>query len=110
MDVQGNKLGAALMAEKYGPIMYLKLGSRGVVVASTAGDRTRVRQGAPYGPYWRHLRKICAQELFTSKSLESFRFPRAQEFNQMVKSIMDDVQEGKIVQLNLKLNHLAFNN
>ncbi|CAM6041050.1 unnamed protein product [Sphagnum compactum] len=124
------------MAEKYGPIMYLKLGSRGVVVASTAetahefvkvqdlvwaGRQTSMAHeiltnnqmdiaGAPYGPYWRHLRKICAQELFTSKSLESFRFPRAQEFNQMVKSIMDEVQEGKIVQLNLKLNHLAFNN
>jgi cytochrome P450 len=49
-------------------------------------------------------------ELFTTKRLESFRPPRTDEFNQMIKSIMDDVEQGKIVDLAMKLSHVAMNN
>jgi hypothetical protein len=123
-------------AKKYGPIMYLRLGSQGLVVASSAEaarEFVKVQDkvwagrenttgldiiaynnlnlaGAPYGPYWRHLRKICTMELFTAKRLESFRPPRTDEFNQMIKSIMDDVEQGKIVDLAIKLSHVATNN
>jgi cytochrome P450 len=123
-------------AKKYGPIMYLRLGSQGLVVASSAdaarefftvqdkvwAGREHITGqalltynhlnigGAPYGPYWRHLRKICTMELFTSKRLESFRPPRTDEFNQMIKSIMDDVEQGKTVDLAMKLSHAAMNN
>jgi cytochrome P450 len=123
-------------AKKYGPIMYLRLGSQGLVVASSAEaarEFVKVQDkvwagresstgmdmftynhldivGAPYGPYWLHLRKICTMELFTTKRLESFRPPRTDEFNQMIKSIMDDVEEGKIVDLAMKLGHVAMNN
>ncbi|CAM6013325.1 unnamed protein product [Sphagnum balticum] len=123
-------------AKKYGPIMYLKLGSEGLVVASTAEaarEFVKVQDkvwagresstgmdmftynyldivGAPYGPYWLHLRKICTMELFTTKRLESFRPARTDEFNQMIKSIMDDVEQGKIVDLAMKLSHVALNN
>ncbi len=123
-------------AKKYGPIMYLRLGSQGLVVASSAeaarefvkvqdkvwaGRENTTFQdiitynnlniaGAPYGPYWRHLRKICTMELFTAKRLESFRPPRTDEFNQMIKSIMDDVEQGKIVEIAVKLSHVAMNN
>ncbi|KAH8947129.1 hypothetical protein BDL97_11G024100 [Sphagnum fallax] len=123
-------------AKKYGPIMYLRLGSQGLVVASSAdaarefvtvqdkvwaGRENITGQaiitydhlnigGAQYGPYWRHLRKICTTELFTAKRLESFRPPRTDEFNQIIKSIMDDVEQGKIVDLATKLSHVAMNN
>jgi cytochrome P450 len=123
-------------AKKYGPIMYLKLGSEGLVVASTAEaarEFVKVKDkvwagresstgmdmftynhldivGASYGPYWLHLRKICTMELFTTKRLESFRPARTDEFNQMIKSIMDDVEQGKIVDLAMKLSHVALNN
>ncbi|CAK9228941.1 unnamed protein product [Sphagnum troendelagicum] len=123
-------------AKKYGPIMYLRLGSQGLVVASSAdaarefftvqdkvwAGREHITGqalltynhlnigGAPFGPYWRHLRKICTMELFTSKRLESFRPPRTDEFNQMIKSIMDDVEQGKTVDLAMKLSHAAMNN
>ncbi|KAH8958172.1 hypothetical protein BDL97_06G010200 [Sphagnum fallax] len=122
--------------KKYGPIMYLRLGSEGLVVASSAEvarEFVKVQDkvwagresstamdmftynhldivGAPYGPYWLHLRKICTMELFTNKRLESFRPPRTDEFNQMIKSIMDDVEKGKIVDLAMKLSHVAMNN
>ncbi|KAH9563172.1 hypothetical protein CY35_05G110500 [Sphagnum magellanicum] len=123
-------------AKKYGPIMYLRLGSEGLVVASSAEvarEFVKVQDkvwagresstgmdmftynhlniaGAPYGPYWLHLRKICTMELFTTKRLESFRPQRTDEFNQMIKSIMDDVEEGKIVDLAMKLGHVTMNN
>jgi cytochrome P450 len=123
-------------AKKYGPIMYLRLGSQGFVVASSAEaarEFVKVQDkvwagresstsmdmfsynhldiaGAPYGPYWLHLRKICTMELFTTKCLELFRPPRTDEFNQMIKSIMDDVEQGKIVDLAMKLRHVAMNN
>jgi cytochrome P450 len=123
-------------AKKYGPIMYLRLGSEGLVVASSAEvarEFVKVQDkvwagresttgmdiftynhldilGAPYGPYWLHLRKICTMELFTTKRLESFRPPRTDEFNQMIKSIMDDVEQGNIVDLAMKLSHVAMNN
>lgn len=124
------------LAKKYGPIMYLKLGSQGLVVVSSAdaaqefvkvqdkvwADRPAPPGGdifreniknivwAPYGEYWRHLRKICTIELFTNKRLETFRPLRTQEFSQLVRAIWDDSQEGKVVDLAVKLNHLAFNN
>jgi cytochrome P450 len=124
------------LAKKYGPIMYLKLGSQGLVVVSSAdaaqefvkvqdkvwADRPAppgadiFRENiknivwAPYGEYWRHLRKICTIELFTNKRLETFRPLRTQEFSQLVRAIWDDSQEGKVVDLAVKLNHLAFNN
>ncbi|CAK9257915.1 unnamed protein product [Sphagnum jensenii] len=123
-------------AKKYGPIMYLRLGSQGLVVSSSADaarEFVKVQDkvwagrenitgqaiitydhlnigGAQYGPYWRHLRKICTMELFTAKRLESFRPPRTDEFNQIIKSIMDDVEQGKIVDLAMKLSHVAMNN
>ncbi len=97
-------------AKKYGPIMCLRLGSQGPVGASSAEaarEFVKVQAkvwagresstgmdmftynhldivGAPYGPYWLHLRKICTMKLFTTKRVESFRPPRTDELNQMI--------------------------
>ncbi len=124
------------LAKMYGPIMHLKLGSQRLVVVSSADAarefvkvQDKVWAGrplppgadifkenienivwAPYGNYWRHLRKICTIELFTSKRLESFRPLRTQEFSQMVRAIWDDSQQGKVVDLAVKISHLSFNN
>lgn len=124
------------MSKIHGPIMYLKLGVRGMVVVSSpdaAQEFIKVQDKvfagrpasisgkiftnnyrnivwAPYAPHWRHMRKICTLELFTQKRLDSFRPPRTEEFNQMVKSIYDDSLDGKAVKLTVKLGHLATNN
>ncbi|KAF5203649.1 Cytochrome p450 [Thalictrum thalictroides] len=34
---------------------------------------------APYGPYWRHVRKICLTELLNSKKLDSYEYIRVEE-------------------------------
>lgn len=125
------------MAEKFGPIMYMRMGANPLVIASTADaaqeflkvqDKSWASRPqsstsgkvfsynfrniviAPYGPHWRHMRKICMLELFTQKRMDSFRTPRGEEFDLMVKSIYEDSVEGKNVPMTVKLSHLASNN
>jgi hypothetical protein len=123
------------MAKKYGPIMYLRMGSFPLVVVSSAEaahEFLKVQDkvwssrppsiatklisynykgivSTPYGAHWRHMRKICRLELFSIKRIESFRESRTKEFSQMVRSIMADSDQGKVVELDVKLGHLAAN-
>eukprot|EP01018_Ginkgo_biloba_P005270 Gb_32735 [translate_table: standard] len=101
------------LAKKYGPLMYLRLGSVPTVVASSpemakeflkthdanfssrpitsAGKYTAYDfKGitlAPYGSNWRDVRKICNIELLTAKRLQSFQSLREEEVGLMVDSI-----------------------
>eukprot|EP01018_Ginkgo_biloba_P005069 Gb_27806 [translate_table: standard] len=102
------------LSKKYGPIMFLRLGSVPTVVASTPemakeflkthdlifASRPATCQGkyvvynstdlgfAPYGPYWRKMRKVCVLELLSSKRIESMKFIREEEIAVMRESIM----------------------
>jgi cytochrome P450 len=124
------------MSKKYGPVMRLWLGSHPLVVVSSAqaaaefvkvqdkawGGRPPSIAGeifsynyrnvvwAPYGNYWRHVRKICSLELLTPKRLETFRAPRAEELSQMIKTMFQDGEKGEAVNLQVKLGHLSSNN
>lgn len=86
------------LAQTYGPLMHLQLGEVSTVVVSSPkiAKEVLVTQGvsfaqrpyvlalstitygckdvamAPYGNYWRQLRKICTFELFTPKRVHSF--------------------------------------
>ncbi|XP_072950235.1 cytochrome P450 71AP13-like [Typha angustifolia] len=42
---------------------------------------------APYGPYWRHVRKLCILELLSAKRVESFAPGRAVEVSRMVERV-----------------------
>ncbi|KAI5334196.1 hypothetical protein L3X38_024329 [Prunus dulcis] len=42
---------------------------------------------APYGEYWRLLRKICTQELLSAKHVRSYRPIREEEVQNLIKSI-----------------------
>ena len=94
------------LSHKYGPIMHLQLGEISTVVVSspdvakqimkthdlsfvqrpqvsTAGNiltygRTDIAF-APYGDYWRQMRKICISELLSAKRVQSFSFVREDE-------------------------------
>ncbi|GLJ22365.1 hypothetical protein SUGI_0421010 [Cryptomeria japonica] len=111
---------------KYGPIMMLKLGSvRTVVVSSSAmakeflkthdlvfASRPLCAAGkylaynykdialAPYGPYWRHMRKLCVAELLNAKRIESFSCVREEEMLLTVRSVWEISRQGeKLVNL-----------
>ncbi|KAF8779772.1 hypothetical protein HU200_002274 [Digitaria exilis] len=93
------------LSKRYGPLMQLRLGSLPVVVGSSAemarfflktkdatfSNRPRFAIAkyasydasdilwSQYGPYLRHVRKVCATELFSAKRLESFEYIRHEE-------------------------------
>ncbi|XP_051133613.1 salviol synthase-like [Andrographis paniculata] len=94
------------LAEKYGPVMHLQLGEVNIVVISSPEAAKEVMKthdvtfsnrpsllvtdiilyknsdiaSAPYGEYWRQLRKFCAIELLSVKRVQSFRALREEEF------------------------------
>ncbi|XP_038878698.1 flavonoid 3'-monooxygenase [Benincasa hispida] len=103
----------AAMAGEYGSLMYLRLGSVGVVVAASAAVAEKLLKVhdtnflsrppnagakyiaynyqdmvfAPYGPRWRLLRKISTVHLFSSKALDDHRRIREEEIAVLVQAL-----------------------
>lgn len=49
---------------------------------------------SPYGPYWRHLRKIAVSELFSPRRHASYETLRSQEISHMMKLLLGDSRKG----------------
>jgi cytochrome P450 len=62
---------------------------------------------APYGAYWRQMRKICVLQLLSSKRLESFRFIREEEVSTMIRSIISDSEGSLPVSISKAVSTLA---
>ncbi|CAL5190728.1 unnamed protein product [Lathyrus oleraceus] len=112
-----------ILAEKYGPLMYLKLGQVPYIIVTSPEIAKEVMKTqdlnfcdrpnlllptiltynatdiafAPYGDYWRQLRKVCIVELLSLKRVQSFRSIREEVVSKLVKSIT--TREGSIVNL-----------
>eukprot|EP01018_Ginkgo_biloba_P016266 Gb_39085 [translate_table: standard] len=124
------------LAKKYGPIMLLRLGFVPTVVVSSPhmaelflrthdavfASRPATAAGryvsynsqdvvfAPYGAYWRHMRKVCTLELLTVKRLESFKSVREEEVSLMIDSIWKESGHGvKSVDLTKRISSLTLN-
>ncbi|XP_020246990.1 cytochrome P450 71A9-like [Asparagus officinalis] len=102
-----------LLSQKHGPLMHLLLGLRPTLVVSSAEVAREVLKThdldfctrphlvstdkysyncsdismAPYGEYWREMRKLCILELFSAKRVESFREIREEEVSLTLQSI-----------------------
>ncbi|XP_021747105.1 cytochrome P450 71D10-like [Chenopodium quinoa] len=122
----------AELATVYGPIMHLRLGEVPTVVVSSADmakevmkthdavfcNRPTLMAGkelfydssdiglAPYGEYWRQVRKISVLELFTMKRVESFRVIREEEVAEFVELLRSEA--GSVVNLSQKFFALTF--
>ncbi|KAK2977952.1 hypothetical protein RJ640_014232 [Escallonia rubra] len=118
------------LATKHGPLMHLQLGEISAIAVSTPQmakevlkthdiafsnkqqllaariilyDNTDVAF-APYGSYWRQMRRICTLELFSVKKVRSFRSIREEEVWHLTESIQSSL--GTTINLTEKLYSL----
>ncbi|CAA7039232.1 unnamed protein product [Microthlaspi erraticum] len=111
---------------RYGPVMLLRLGFVPVVVISSSEAAEAVLKThdleccsrpktvgtgklsygfkdinfAPYGEYWREMRKLVVMELFSLKKVQSFRYIREEEIDFMVKRMSESALKQSPVNLN----------
>ncbi|KAJ7005845.1 cytochrome P450 83B1-like [Populus alba x Populus x berolinensis] len=101
------------LSQKHGPLMYLRLGLKPALIVSSAKMAREILKThdlefcsrpaltamdkisysgldlafAPYGAYWREVKKICAVHVFSSIRAQSFRPIREDEVSRMIENI-----------------------
>lgn len=125
------------LSQKLGPIFSLRLGTRLMVVVSspaiveecfTKNDIVLANRprliigkyigynyssliGAPYGDYWRNLRRLTTVEIFSSARLNMFQSIRQDEIRLMMKKLYrNSYQDFDRVELRSMISGLTFNN
>ncbi|RHN67338.1 putative cytochrome P450 [Medicago truncatula] len=120
------------LSKKYGPLMHLQLGEVFFIIVSSAEYAKEIMKThdvvfasrpytltseillydstdiafAPYGDYWRQLRKICTVELLSIKRVQSLWPIREQEMNHLIQRIASD--EGRVINLSHELISMMY--
>ncbi|XP_050365905.1 cytochrome P450 81Q32-like [Argentina anserina] len=118
----------AKLANKYGPILFVKFGSRPVVIVSspsaaeecftkndiTFANRPGLLAGkhlgynyttlvwASYGSHWRNLRRIASLELLSSHRLQMFHGIRADEVGSLILRLLQGSIDGEFHIVDMK--------
>ncbi|XP_020190383.1 9-beta-pimara-7,15-diene oxidase-like [Aegilops tauschii subsp. strangulata] len=113
------------LAKKHGPVMYLRLGQvDAVVISSPAAAQEVLRDKdinfasrpsilasqiclygnldvafAPYGAYWRTMRRLCTTELLSARKVRQFALVRGGEILRLVETIRSTGRGGEPVNL-----------
>ncbi|CAN1356334.1 Desmethyl-deoxy-podophyllotoxin synthase [Linum perenne] len=103
------------LAEKHGDVIQMDLGEIPHVIVSSAEAAKQVAKimygginliHAPYGDYWRQLRRIATLELLTARRVESMRRVREVEVLALVKDISG--HSGSAIDLSKKLFNMTY--
>ncbi|KAK6289669.1 hypothetical protein POUND7_001210 [Theobroma cacao] len=123
------------LANRYGPLMQIRVGATNFVVASDAKSAQEILRtfdtdfaskfqpgpttyhiykdssftNAPYGAYWRFVKKLCMTKLFTGSQLDRFIHIREQETSTLLKSLLKRSKEGEPCDLAEELTALTNN-
>ncbi|KAG0488360.1 hypothetical protein HPP92_007171 [Vanilla planifolia] len=113
------------LSKEHGPLILLHLGRTPTVVVSSAelahefmrthdlcfANRPRLKVSkfllydgkdlpfAPYGEYWRQVKKLCITQLLGSKMVESFAPLRAREVTHLLRSISSVAADRGVISL-----------
>jgi hypothetical protein len=118
------------ISTKYGPLLHLRLGpSRGLLLVSCASSAASIfktndlafssrpefafadrlpygKSGfvtAPYGPYWRFMKKLCMTELLSSRQLERSTSIRRDEIERLIERVLENACVATAVDLGAEL-------
>ncbi|KAF9592712.1 hypothetical protein IFM89_016944 [Coptis chinensis] len=120
------------LAQTYGPIMYLRLGLVPAIVVSSPewaelflkthdlvfASRPNIMASqylsygrknmsfAPYGPYWRNIRKLCTLELLSNLKIEMFKPMRRKELLHYVELIKSSAARRSAIDISAKVGSL----
>lgn len=125
------------MADKHGPIFALRLGQKRTLIASSweaakefladndrifatrpsiavgkyIGYNNAIFALAPYGDYWRDIRKMATLHLFSAHRLQLLQHVRVSEVDSFIKGLTTRCSSKKAVPVPLSemLEHLTFN-
>lgn len=123
------------LSQRHGPLIHLRLGSVPCVVACSAetakeflkthdlafSDRPRSKavsyltygsadfSFAPYGPYWKFVKKLCMSELLGGRTLEQLRPIRSEEMLRLLQAVNENSKERKAVNVGSELIKLTNN-
>ncbi|CAN8272624.1 unnamed protein product [Cochlearia groenlandica] len=121
------------LSKKYGPVMLMKFGSIPTVVVSSAETAKQAMKihdihccsrpslagpkelsynyldiaFAPYDDYWKELKKMCIQELFSTKQVHSIQPIKEEEIKKLMGSIMESSSTKTPVNLSEKFLSLT---
>ncbi|XP_061339808.1 cytochrome P450 71D8-like [Gastrolobium bilobum] len=121
------------LAQRYGPLMHLQLGEISAVIISSPNMAKEIMKThdlafaqrpaflssdilgygsqdiafAPYGDYWRQMRKICTLELLSAKRVQSFSHIREDEVAILIETIQSSA--GAPVNLTSMINSFISN-
>ncbi|KAI4382039.1 hypothetical protein MLD38_008050 [Melastoma candidum] len=123
------------LAHQYGPLIRLKIGSSEFLVASSAALAREILRthdaifankfvfsptryniykeaefvNAPYGTYWKFMKRLCMTKLFAGPQLDRFSHIREEEIMKLLRSLWECFEDGLTCDLSTKLTAMTNN-
>lgn len=121
------------VAVQYGHLVYLRLGSSTLVLVSSASVATQICKAqdvyfacrpkfsyadkilygefsfinAPYGEYWRFLKKLCVNELLGARQVDRSKSIRSQEILKFLKRVIGCAERSEVIDVRVEMVKLT---